>query len=75
MEMTMIKEHASSFTWKPSDIPGINPGIMTHELKVCPNVKPFKQKKRVYEQEKQEAMKDEVEKLNEVGFIREVMYP
>lgn len=35
----------------------------------------MKQKKRVFGWEKQEAIKDEVEKLGEAGFIREVMYP
>lgn len=35
----------------------------------------MKQKKRVFGWVKQEAIKDEVEKLEEAWFIREVMYP
>lgn len=45
---------------------------MTHKLNVCHNVKLVKQKKRAYGREKQEGMRDEVEKLSEIGFVREV---
>ncbi|XP_021617952.1 uncharacterized protein LOC110618996 [Manihot esculenta] len=71
--MSLIRGHASSFAWKPSDMPGIDPGVMAHRLNVLPEVRPVKQKKRVVGREKQQATKEEVQKLEETGFIREVM--
>lgn len=56
-------------------MPIIKSEVMTHKLNIFPDAKPVKQKKRVFSKEKQEAMKKEVEKLGEVGFFREVMYP
>lgn len=48
---------------------------MMHKLNVLSDVKLINQKKRIFNREKQEAMNNEVEKLGEVGFIREVMFP
>lgn len=70
----MIREHASNFALKPSDMPGINPEVITHKLNILLGAKPVKQKKRVFGKEKQQATKEEVQKLEEAGFIREVMY-
>lgn len=56
-------------------MPGIDPEVMTHKLNVLPEARPVKQKKRVVGREKQQATREEVQKLEEAGFIREVMYP
>lgn len=53
----------------------IKPEVMTHKLNVFPGAKPVKHKKGVFGKEKQQATREEVEKLEEVGFVREVMYP
>ncbi|XP_043812456.1 uncharacterized protein LOC122723651 [Manihot esculenta] len=71
--MALIRGHASSFSWKPSDMPGIDPEVMPHKLNVLPEARPVKQKKRVVGREKQQAIREEVQKLEEAGFIREVM--
>lgn len=47
-EMTLIRRHASSFTWKPSDMLRISPEVITHKLNVFPNAKLVRQKKRVF---------------------------
>lgn len=73
--MALIRGHMSSFAWKPSDMSGIDPRVMTHKLNVLPEARPVKQKKRVVGRDKQQATREEVQKLEKAGFIREVMYP
>ena len=48
---------------------------MVHRLNVSPSFPPIRQKKRVFAQEWDQAIAEEVGKLQEVGFIREVYYP
>ena len=57
------------------DMPGIDPQLITHKLNVDPMRKNIKQKKRSYALERQEAIKQEVEKLLEAGFIEEIQFP
>lgn len=47
---------------------------MFHKLNVYSEVKPVKQKKRMYGIKKREATRSEVEKLIEAKFVREVAY-
>ena len=56
-------------------MPGIDPLIIIHKLNVSPSFPPIRQKKRVFAQERDRAMAEEVRKLLEVDFIREVYYP
>lgn len=63
--MALIWGHASSFAWKPSDVSGIKPEVMTHKLNVFLDAKWVKQKKRVFGKEKQEATREEVGKLED----------
>ena len=56
-------------------MPGIDPNVITHRLNVCPSSKPVRQKKKVFALERDNAIKDEVQKLMAAKFIREVYYP
>ena len=56
-------------------MPGIDPIVITHRLNVCPSFKPVRQKKWVFAPERNNAIKDEVQKLMAAKFIREVYYP
>ena len=56
-------------------MPGIDPLIIVHKLNVSPSFPLIRQKKRVFAQERDRAMAEEVRKLLEVDFIREVYYP
>ncbi|XP_074347209.1 uncharacterized protein LOC141686044 [Apium graveolens] len=56
----------------PTDMPGIDPNHITHRLNVDPTRKAVKQKRRTYAPDRLEAIKQEVEKLLEAGFIDEV---
>ena len=48
---------------------------MCHRLAIEKRHKVVKQKRRVFNQEKSEAIHDEVDKLLKAGFTREVNYP
>ncbi|XP_074324316.1 uncharacterized protein LOC141661230 [Apium graveolens] len=63
------------FAWTSADMPGIDPKLITHRLNVDPTRKAVKQKKRTYAPDRLEAIKQEVEKLLEAGFIEEVQFP
>ncbi|KAL8116197.1 hypothetical protein AgCh_022624 [Apium graveolens] len=56
-------------------MPDIDPELITHKLNVDPSRKTVKQKKRNFAPERQEAIKQEVEKLLEAGFIEEIQFP
>ena len=56
-------------------MPGIDPNVITYRLNVCPSSNPVQQKKRVFAPERDNAIKDEVQKLMAAKFIREVYYP
>ena len=55
-------------------MPGINPLVMVHRLNVLPFFPPVRQKKRVFAPERDRAIMEEVRKLQEASFIREVYY-
>ena len=56
-------------------MPGIDPSVIVHRLNVNTTSSPIRQKKRVFAQERDKAIAEEVRKLLEAGFIREVYYP
>ena len=63
-------------------MPGIDPSVITHRLNVYPSSKPVRQKKKkkkekkkVFALERDNAIKEEVQKLTLTKFIREVYYP
>ena len=56
-------------------MPGIDPSVIVHRLNVNSATSPIRQKKRVFAQERDKAIAEEVGKLLEAGFIREVYYP
>ncbi|KAL8121491.1 hypothetical protein AgCh_018283 [Apium graveolens] len=55
-------------------MPGIDAKLITHRLNVDPTRKAVQQKKRTYAPNRHEAIKQEVEKLLEAGFIEEVLH-
>ena len=55
-------------------MPGIDLLVIVHKLNVSPTFSPIRQKKRVFAQEQDQAIVEEVHKLQDVDFIREVYY-
>jgi hypothetical protein len=58
-----------------SNLVGVSREVIEHKLQVNPNAKAKKQKLRKMSKEKIEAVKGEVQRLLDAGFIREVTYP
>ncbi|KAL0448681.1 UNVERIFIED_CONTAM: hypothetical protein Slati_1424500 [Sesamum latifolium] len=54
---------------------GISPKVMVHRLNVHPEARPIKQKKRAFETERNKIIKEQVEKLLKINYIRPVQYP
>ena len=70
-----LRMNQDVFAWSHEDMPGIDPSVIVHRLNVNPASSPVRQKKRVFAQERDKAIAEEVRKLLEAGFIREVYYP
>ena len=70
-----LRKNIDVFAWSHEDMLGIDPSVITHRLNVHPSSKPILQKKRVFAPERDNAIKEEVQKLTIVQFIREVYYP
>ncbi|XP_059663845.1 uncharacterized protein LOC132309568 [Cornus florida] len=67
-----LSQNADVFAWSHSDMPGINPSIFCHSLNVDPSAKPVRQKQRRFTPERNQIIADEINRLLEAGFIREV---
>ena len=70
-----LRENIDVFAWSHEDMLDIDPSVITHRLNVYPSSKPVRQKKRVFASERDNAIKEEVQKLTVVKFIQEVYYP
>ena len=71
---SFLKMNQDVFAWSHDDMPGINPSVIVHRLNVNPTSSPIRQKKRVFALERDKAIVEEVRKLLEAAFIREVYY-
>ena len=63
------------FAWSQDDMPRIDPLVVVYRLNMNSTSSPIRQKKRVFTPERDKAIAEEVRKLLEAGFIREVYYP
>ena len=72
--ITFLRSNRDVFAWSHDDMPGIDPSVMVHRLNVSPSFPPVRQKKRVFAPERDQAIAEEVHKLQEANFIREVYY-
>ncbi|XP_059668821.1 uncharacterized protein LOC132313902 [Cornus florida] len=73
LELTnFLIRNADVFAWSHSDMPGINHAVSCHSLNVDPNAKPVKQKQRRFTPERNQIIAEEVDRLLEAGFIKEV---
>ena len=54
---------------------GIHPSVASHRLNILTPLRPVRKKVRQFHSDRQKIIRDEVDKLLEAGFIREVEYP
>ncbi|RVW98476.1 Transposon Ty3-I Gag-Pol polyprotein [Vitis vinifera] len=70
-----LRQSHDVFAWAHSDMKGIHPSIVSHKLNILPTARPVRQRVRRFHPDKQKIIQDEIDKLLEAGFIREVEYP
>lgn len=73
--LKLISRYSDVFAWSYKEMPGLDPDLVSHYLDVFPNSKPIKQAARKYHPDLEEKIKEEIEKLQQAGFIRPIQYP
>ncbi|RVW58039.1 hypothetical protein CK203_106958 [Vitis vinifera] len=71
----ILRQNHDIFAWAHSDMKGIHPSIASHKLNVFSTARPVRQRIRRFHPERQRVIQNEIDKLLEAGFIREVSYP
>ena len=73
--ISFLKANQDVFTWKHEDMPGIDRKIIQNHLNINSECKPVQQKRRISAPKCNKAVTEEVEKLLDANFIKEVFYP
>ena len=73
--VSFLRTNKEVFAWEPKDLVGVPRGVIEHHLRVCPNVRPVKQRAQRQSTEKLSFIVQETCKLQDAGVIREVRYP
>ena len=73
--MEVISRHLDAFPWTASDMPGIDPDFLCHHLTMDPKVRPVRQRRRKFNEERRLVVQEETKKLPSAGHIREIKYP
>nr|ABF98055.1 retrotransposon protein, putative, unclassified [Oryza sativa Japonica Group] len=73
--VSFLRANADVFAWRPADMPGVPREVIEHRLAVRPGARPVRQKVRWQAPERQAFIHEEVARLLEAGFIREVIHP
>nr|AAR87221.1 retrotransposon protein, putative, unclassified [Oryza sativa Japonica Group] len=73
--VSFLRANADVFAWRPADMPGVPREVIEHRLAVRPGATPVRQKVRRQAPERQAFIREEVARLLEAGFIREVIHP
>jgi hypothetical protein len=68
----LFKKFRDVFAWSYEEMPRIDPRIFKHEIKMYPDCKPVQKRLRAVNPRKAPAIKAEVEKLLNAGFIYSV---
>jgi len=58
-----LSENTDVFAWSPTDMPGIDPEVIYHELSIWADDKLVKQKPKRMNEERSHAINDEVDRL------------
>jgi len=71
----VMSRHLDAFAWSASDMPGIDLDFLCHRLAMDPQVRSIRQRRRKFNEEKRQAIKDDTQKLLAAGHIRKIQYP
>ncbi|GKV33305.1 hypothetical protein SLEP1_g41831 [Rubroshorea leprosula] len=72
--IAFLRANKDVFAWTSADMPRIPTSVFQHKLSTNPLKKPITQKRRLFEGERLQVIKEEVEKLLQAGFVRRVDY-
>ena len=70
----VISRHLDAFAWSASNMPGIDPDFLCHHLSMDATVRPVRQRRRKFNEERQLVVREETQKLLRAGHIREIQY-
>jgi hypothetical protein len=73
--INFLRANINIFAWSPSDMSGIPREVAEHALEIRAGSKPVKQRLRRFDEEKRKVIGEDVYKLLEAGFIKEVHHP
>jgi len=68
----VIERHLDAFAWSASDMPGIDPDFLCHRLAMDPQVRPVRQRRRKFNEERRQVIHEETRKLLAAGHIKEI---
>ena len=71
----VILPHLDAFAWTAADMPGIDPDFLCHRLTMDAKVRPVRQRRRKFNEERSLVVREETQKLLSVEYIREIQYP
>nr|GEW30927.1 reverse transcriptase domain-containing protein [Tanacetum cinerariifolium] len=71
---SVLKKNLDIFAWQPSDMTGVPRSVAEHRLNIQEGYTPVRQKKRGQAPERARAIQAEVQKLVDIGIMREVYY-
>jgi Reverse transcriptase (RNA-dependent DNA polymerase) len=71
----LLLEYVDCFAWSYEEMPGLDPQVAVHQLKINYETKPIKQAPRQMRIELEEKVIEETKKLIKAGFIREEETP
>ena len=57
----VIERHLDAFAWSASDMPGIDPDFLCHHLAMDTQVRPIRQRRRKFHEERRQAIRDETQ--------------
>jgi hypothetical protein len=70
-----LRANAGIFAWSPSNMPCILRKVAEHSLDILPQSRAVQQRLRRFNEERRRAIRAELQKLLEAGFIKEVFHP
>ena len=73
--LLLLIQNVDVFAWSSYEVPVVDLKFIVHRLNVDPSFPPKKQRPRRSVREHIEAVKSEVQKLKEVGAIKEIYFP
>jgi len=68
----VITRHLDAFAWSASDMPDIDPDFLCHRLTMDPQVQPVLQRRRKFNKERRQVIKEEMRKLLSANHIKEI---